>query len=171
MVYIDQKSPAHLTKYYQFKTHKDSNSTSESTNSSNSSQYTNLNGDNCIRNSFKIHMNPAPDDQSASDNSSEHGCQLTRPNSKVGDSTFSSSKVYSLNQKLMKRLYEIPPGNKSLCSTDNRVSQHAKSNGLFCSNAYNEKLQYKIERYLQHICLKSNKFSNTNFSYVDYTKR
>ncbi len=112
-----------------------------------------------------------PTDETGSDyspTSSEYG-QLTRQSSRVGDNTFSSSKMYSLNQKLMKRLYETP-GNKSLCSSDNKVSYQVK-NDLFCSNAYNQKLQYKIERYLQHVCLKSHKFSNTNFSYVDYTKR
>lgn len=44
-------------------------------------------------------------------------------------------------------------------------------NDLYNAYAYHEQLQYKIERYLEHVCLKSNMFSKSNFSYVDYTSK
>lgn len=77
---------------------------------------------------------------------------------------FNSSKTYSLNQRLMKRLYETST------TSDNRISMHIQ-NDISSSYAFSDKLQCKLEKYFQNICFKSSKFSENNFSYVDYSKR
>lgn len=124
-----------------------------------------LNADNCFKNSFKIYTNleETLDSQVYSELTNKQDAQS------VDNSLFSTNKAFSMNQRLMKRLNE-PTSNKSICSTDNKVSDHIK-NDMLSSTANNEKLQFKLEKYLQNTCLKSNKFPNNNFSYVDYSKR
>ncbi len=80
---------------------------------------------------------------------------------------FNSSKTFSLNQRLMKRIYET--SNKSI-SSDKRVSLQIK-NDISSSYAFSDCLKSKLEKYFQHLCLKSATFSERNFSYVDYSKR
>ena len=89
----------------------------------------------------------------------------------------------TLNNKLMRKLYETSLKSTMISSkTANFANMNGVStlvarnsfqvaNDMFSSFAYNEKLQSKLEKYLEHICLKSSSFSSTNFSYVDYSKR
>ena len=93
--------------------------------------------------------------------------------SNSSSSTSSAGKMYSLNQKLMRRLYDTSNRNKpSSILNNDRLSFHLyNNNDLLSSYAYNDRLQFKLEKFLENICLKYLSFSNTNFSYVDYTKR
>ena len=63
-------------------------------------------------------------------------------------------------------------------NNNNNNNNNQNRNSIFISNdsnssfGFNDKLQFKLEKHFESICLKSNTlFSKTNFSYVDYTKR
>lgn len=138
---------------------------SSSSNSTNKKSHL-INADNCFKHSFKIYINL---DQSGSRSEYNHPQSLNTPTLLRDSSVYNSNKTFSLNKRLMKRIYESQ-NSKSMCSSDNKVLNQIQ-NDMFSSDAFNEKLQFKLEKFLQHTCLKSNKFSNNNFSYVDYTKR
>ena len=127
-----------------------------------------LNAENCLKNAFKIYMNFNQHDSPSAELS-----RLTNTKQQQQPSSdkyiFNSTKTYSLNQRLMKRIYESS-NSKSFYSSDVKVAAQIESD-MLSSHAHHERLQAKLEKYLQHTCLKSNKFSNNNFSYVDYTKR
>ncbi|CAF0984117.1 unnamed protein product [Brachionus calyciflorus] len=63
------------------------------------------------------------------------------------------------------------PRDSLYMTTTNESQSSSFIDDMFNSNGFNEKLLEKLEKYLQYICLKSNTFSKSNFSYVDYTKR
>jgi hypothetical protein len=112
------------------------------------------------RNNFKIYLKfNNPDERNH--NQQQQGVLKDNFN------LFNSSKTFSLNQRLMKRIYET--SNKSI-SSDNYISMQIQNDISSCT-AYSEKLQYKLEKYFEHVCMKSSTFSDKNFSYVDYTKR
>ena len=113
-----------------------------------------LNAETNIKSSFRIYLHPAK---------ASPGTNLVTLNDH--SQFFSSSKTHSLNQKLMKRLLK-EPADKSKDAF--RLTSKCD---LFSSDAFSESLQFKLEKYLQGVCLRSRKFSKNNFSYVDYTKR
>lgn len=115
--------------------------------------------DEQLKNSFKIYLN-----FDESDSRQHHNRTLLL---KDNFNLFNSSKTFSLNQHLMRRIYET--SNKSI-SSDYRVSAQIQ-NDISSSYAFSEKLQFKLEKYFERVCLKSNKFSDNNFSFIDYTKR
>ena len=113
-----------------------------------------INADTYLKASFKIYMNPP-------ETSTDTNLVTSNEQSQI----FSSSKTYSLNQKLMKRLLNEPTdSNKETCRLKSRCD-------MLSSDAFSESLQTKLEKYLRSVCLRSSKFSKNNFSYVDYTKR
>ena len=117
------------------------------------------------RNNFKIYLkfSSLDDNQQQQQQSQQQQQVLLKDNFNL----FTSSKAFSLNQRLMKRIYET--SNKSI-SSDNRISMQIQNDISSCT-AYSEKLQFKLEKYFEHVCMKSSTFSDKNFSYVDYTKR
>lgn len=118
----------------------------------------------------------------------------------IATTTSSSNKLNSFNKRLMRRLFETSPTqttmngthnpnhhyqhsistNNRLCSSQaiatmnqlNIMNNMNYPNDAFSSYAYYDRLQCKLEKFLEYVCLKkSNSFSKTtNFSYVDYTK-
>ena len=127
-----------------------------------------LYAENSLKNAFKIYMNLNQNENPTADLSrlTNTKQQQQQPGDKY---IFNSTKTYSLNQRLMKRIYESS-NSKSFYSSDMKVAAQIESD-MLSSHAHHERLQSKLEKYLQQTCLKSNKFSNNNFSYVDYTKR
>jgi hypothetical protein len=139
------------------------------------------NGDlEAYKNSFRIYLN------------ADSGCGVQPSNNDLKN-LYTLNTINNNSNNLIRKLYETTV--KSTLASNNRASQHMSTlvnaavaqhqannlmtlrnslqiaNDMFSSFGYNEKLQNKLEKYLEHVCLKSNSFSNTNFSYVDYSKR
>ena len=130
------------------------------------------------------------DDQKSRSNDFErHDTKSTDADAKLRGINTSSSKSNTLNQGFMRRIYEttmklsmdpVVASSSSISTpiTNNNnnmalaiKNQLTITNDMYSSFAYNEKLQFKLERYFENICLKSSTFSNTNFSYVDYSSK
>jgi hypothetical protein len=85
------------------------------------------------------------------------------------------------NPRFFKRMYDTNGRTSANSSATMQMNPYAAAamavysslvpNDLYNTHAFNEQLQFKLEKYLEHVCLRSNTFSKTNFSYVDYTKR
>lgn len=146
------------------------------------------NFENNLKNSFKVHLT------ALTTTSGEY----RYPNEIIATTT---SKTSSFNKCFLRKLYDTSgrqKANSTLVSHNRNIStavmntnmrnQSRRFNAinnnninnnqltiiddLFNTYAYSERLQCKLEKYFEHICLKSNQFfSKTNFSYVDYTKR
>ena len=111
-----------------------------------------------LRHAFKIYL--------SLDNAIRTQNELKNANATTATTT-------TLNSKLIRKIYEttIKSAKTSRLSTLATRDSLQISGDMFSSFAYSDKLQFKLEKYLEHVCLKSHSFSNANFSYVDYTKR
>lgn len=110
-----------------------------------------------FKNSFRIYIEPNELTQSQNVNN--------------GATLMNSNKMNTVDQKLLKRIYEStlkksPVQGSSLHNKPGAIPKIA--NDMFNSLAYDDQLQFKLEKYLEFVCLKSSTFSKTNFSYVDY---
>jgi hypothetical protein len=162
-----------------------------------------------LKNPFKIHIlnsdyaNVSLYENSSSSRSAHNSHLLNKPNNTNNNSNnknasfnkagpallMDSAKTHSLNQRLMRRLYDSTRTSmekrninninnvNNLNSLNNNMNNnsfnlsHFAANDMYSADAFNEQLQFKLEKFLENVCLKSNTFSNTNFSYVDYSKR
>lgn len=94
----------------------------------------------------------------------------------VATTTATPSKLNSFNMRLLRRLFDSssPSSTVTVSSQPNRTMSQ-QGNDLFSAYAYSECLPSKLEKFLEHVCLRSKSGSvfvkAANFSYVDYTKR